>query len=174
MTNVQTLERPRKKSRPSPKATAKRPPLPPVMPHIVCDGAAAAIDFYKKAFGAVETMRVAGPNGKLMHAGITIGAASIMLVDEMPEYGALSPKALKGSPVTIHLYVDDVDAFVARAVKAGATVRMPVADMFWGDRYGVIIDPFGHNWSVATQLREMTAEEILEAMKNDPCVCGAG
>jgi len=175
MSNVQTLERPRKKSKPAPKTAAKpRQELPPVMPHIVCAGAAEAIAFYKKAFGAVETMRVPGPTGKLMHAGIQIGRASIMLVDEMPEHGALSPTTLKGSPVTIHLYVDDVDAFVARAVKAGASVRMPVADMFWGDRYGILVDPYGHSWSIATQLREMTADEVLEAMKNDPGVCGTG
>ena len=174
MTNVQTLDRPRKKSKPAPKAIAKRPELPPVMPHIACAGAADAITFYKKAFGAEETMRVALPNGKLMHARIRIGRASIMLIDEMPEHGILSPKALKGSPVTIHLYVDDVDAFVARAAKAGATVRMPVADMFWGDRYSIVVDPFGHSWSIATQLREMSADEILEAMKNDPAICGAG
>jgi uncharacterized glyoxalase superfamily protein PhnB len=174
MTNVQTLERPRKKSKQKPKAARRRQDLPPVMPHIVCAGAADAIAFYKEAFGAVETMRVAGPNGKLMHAGIQIGAAPIMLVDEMPEWGALSPKSLNGTPVTIHLYVDDVDAFVARAVAAGATVKMPVADMFWGDRYGIVVDPFGHCWSIATQLREMTAEEILEAMQHDPSVCGTG
>src|SRR5258706_15883255 len=88
-----------------------------------------------------------------------------MLVDEMPEWGALGPKALKGSPVTIHLYVDDVDAFVARAMKAGAKVTMPVADMFWGDRYGTLEDPFGHRWSVGTHTRDVTAEEMREAMK---------
>jgi uncharacterized glyoxalase superfamily protein PhnB len=117
-------------------------------------------------------MRLAGPSGKLMHAGIRIGAAPIMLVDEMPEWGALSPKALNGTPVAIHLYVDDVDAFVARAVKAGATLKMPVADMFWGDRYGIVVDPFGHSWSIATHQRDMTAEEILEAMQAAPCGTG--
>jgi PhnB protein len=175
MSNTQTLERPRKKAKQVPKAAVRpRQGLPPVIPHIVCAGAAEAIAFYKKAFGAVETMRIAGPSGKLMHAGIQIGKASIMLIDEMPEHGVLSPTTLKGSPVTVHLYVDDVDAFVARAVKAGATLRMPVADMFWGDRYGMLLDPFGHSWSIATQLREMTADEILLAMQNDPGVCGAG
>jgi uncharacterized glyoxalase superfamily protein PhnB len=94
-----------------------------------------------------------------------------MLVDEMPEWGALSPKSLHGTPVTIHLYVEDVDAFVDRAVKAGASLKMPVADMFWGDRYGVIVDPFGHCWSVATHQRDMTAEEIQEAVENMP-PCG--
>src|ERR1700730_5743359 len=103
-----------------------------VTPHLVCAGAGAAIDFYKKAFGATETSRMPGPGGKLMHASIRIGDSAVMLVDEMPEWGSLGPKALKGSPVVIHLYVDDVDAFTARAVAAGAKVTMPVADMFLG------------------------------------------
>jgi uncharacterized glyoxalase superfamily protein PhnB len=168
---VQTLAKPATK----PKASAKkRKDLQAITPHLVCAGAADAIDFYKEAFGAVETMRMPGKDGKLMHAAIEIGGASVMLVDEMPEWGALSPKSLKGTPVTIHLYVDDVDAFVDRAVKAGATVKMPVADMFWGDRYGVIADPFGHSWSVATHLRDMTAKEIEEAMKNAPACGEAG
>ena len=136
-----------------------------VTPHLVCAGAAAAIEFYKKAFGAVEEARLPGPNGRLMHAQIRIGGAAIMLVDEMPEWGALGPKALKGSPVTIHLYVNDTDAFVARAVKAGAKVTMPVADMFWGDRYGQLEDPFGHHWSVGTHVRDVTSAEMIEAMK---------
>jgi uncharacterized glyoxalase superfamily protein PhnB len=110
-------------------------------------------------------MRLAGANGKVMHAAIKIGDASIMLVDELPEWGALSPLTLGGSPVTIHLYVPDVDAFVARAVKAGALLRMPVEDMFRGDRYAIIQDPFGHKWSVATHLRDMSNQEIEEAMK---------
>jgi PhnB protein len=165
---VQTLTKRNNK----PKAAAKRKELQSVTPHLVCAGAAEAIEFYKKAFGAVETMRLPGKDGKLMHAAIQIGGATIMLVDEMPEWGALSPKSLNGTPVTIHLYVEAVDAFFDRAVKAGATAKMPVADMFWGDRYGVLVDPFGHNWSVATPLREMTAEEIQEALKHMP-PCGA-
>jgi PhnB protein len=150
---------------------AVRKELPPVTPHLVCAGAADAINFYREAFGAVETMRLPGKDGKLIHAAIQIGGASVMLVDEMPEWGALSPKSLKGTPVTIHLYVEDVDAFVDRALKAGATLKMPVADMFWGDRYGVIVDPFGHSWSVATHQRDMTAEEIQEVLNNLP-PCG--
>jgi PhnB protein len=106
-----------------------------------------------------------------MHAAIEIGGARIMLVDEMPEWGALGPKALNGTPVTIHLYVDDVDRVVARAVAAGATLKMPPADMFWGDRYGVVIDPFGHSWSIATHLRDMSAEEIRAAMAQTPPTC---
>jgi PhnB protein len=153
-----------------PEANPKYQRLQPVTPHLVCAGAADAIEYYKKAFGAVEMMRLPGKDGKLIHAAIQIGGASIMLVDEAPDWGALSPKSLKGTPVTIHLYVDDADAFVERAVEAGATIKMPVADMFWGDRYGVIQDPFGHKWSIATHLRDMNAQEIQEAMKHFvPC-----
>jgi uncharacterized glyoxalase superfamily protein PhnB len=137
-----------------------------VTPHLICAGAADAIEFYKKAFGAVETARLPGPQGKIMHAMLRIGDSALMLVDEMPEWGALGPKALKGSPVTIHLYVDDVDAFAARAVKAGAKITMPVEDMFWGDRYGKLEDPFGHHWSLATHLRDVSPEEMQQALKN--------
>ncbi|MBE0619790.1 MAG: VOC family protein [Burkholderiales bacterium] len=136
-----------------------------VTPHLVCAGAADAIEFYKKAFNAVEGGRLPGPQGKLMHAMIRIGGSAVMLVDEMPEWGSLGPKALKGSPVTIHLYVEDVDAVVARAVAAGAKITMPVADMFWGDRYGKLEDPFGHHWSVATHLRDVSPEEMQQAMQ---------
>jgi len=136
-----------------------------VTPHLICAGAAKAIDFYVKAFGATETARLPGPDGRLMHAAVKIGDSQVMLVDEMPEYGALSPKSLKGSPVTIHLYVDDVDAFVKRAVKAGAKVTMPVEDQFWGDRYGKLEDPFGHHWSVATHVRDVSADEMQKAMR---------
>ncbi len=151
----------------------RRDDLQAITPHLVCAGAADAIEFYKKAFGAEEIMRLAGTNGKLMHAAIKIGNAQVMLVDEAPEWGALSPIALGGSPVTIHLYVSDVDAFVARAVKAGALLRMPVEDMFWGDRYGIIEDPFGHKWSVATHQRDMSGHEIEEAMKKFMPSCDA-
>jgi uncharacterized glyoxalase superfamily protein PhnB len=135
-------------------------------PHLVCAGASDAIAFYKAAFGAVETSRLPGPQGRLMHAAVRIGDSTLMLVDEMPEWGALGPKALKGSPVTIHLYVADVDATVAQAVAAGAKVTMPVADMFWGDRYGQLEDPFGHRWSVATHQRDLTPAQMAEAMKS--------
>jgi PhnB protein len=135
-----------------------------VTPHLICAGAAKAIEFYKNAFGAVEGGRLPGPDGRIMHAQLRIGDSAVMLVDEMPEWGALGPKALKGSPVTIHLYVNDVDAFVARAVKAGAKVTMEVADQFWGDRYGKLEDPFGHHWSVATHVRDLTPEEMQKAM----------
>jgi len=135
-----------------------------VTPHLVCAGATKAIEFYKKAFGATDQGCLAGPDGKVMHAMIRIGGDAIMLVDEMPEWGALGPKALKGSPVTLHLYVEDVDAVVKRAVEAGAKVTMPVADQFWGDRYGKLEDPFGHHWSVATHVRDLSSEEIRKAM----------
>lgn len=136
-----------------------------VTPHIVCAGAAAAIEFYKKAFNASELWRLPAPNGKLMHACIQIGDSQIMLVDEMPEWNSIGPKALKGTPVTIHLYVEDADALAQQAAAAGATVVMPVAEMFWGDRYGVLEDPFGHRWSVATHVRDVTPEEMQQAMK---------
>jgi PhnB protein len=136
-----------------------------ITPHLVCAGAADAIEFYKKAFGAVEQARLPGPGGKLMHAMIRIGDSAVMLVDEMPEHGAFGPKSLKGSPVTIHLYVENADATVERAVKAGARLTMPVADMFWGDRYGQLEDPFGHHWSVATHVRDVSMEEAQKAMR---------
>jgi PhnB protein len=132
--------------------------------HLVCAGAADAMAFYKKAFNAVETARMPGPDGKLMHGAVRIGDSTLMLVDENVQCGMLGPKALKGSPVTIHLYVDDADATMAQAVAAGAKVTMPVADMFWGDRYGVLEDPYGHRWSVATHVRDLTSEEIQRGM----------
>jgi len=135
-----------------------------ITPHLVCAGASDAIAFYKAAFNAEEGGRMAGPDGRLMHAQVRIGDSTVMLVDEMPEWGALGPKALKGSPVTIHLYVTDVDATVAQAVKAGAKLTMPVAEMFWGDRYGQLEDPFGHKWSVATHTRDLTPEQIRQGM----------
>jgi uncharacterized glyoxalase superfamily protein PhnB len=148
---------------------AKVKPVPEgmhsVTPHLICAGAADAIEFYKKAFGAVEEARLPGPGGRIMHAMIRIGDSAVMLVDEMPEWCALGPKALKGSPVTIHLYVENADATFERAVKAGAKVTMPLEDQFWGDRYGKLEDPFGHHWSVATHVRDVSMEEAQEAMK---------
>lgn len=135
-----------------------------VTPHLTCAGAANAIEFYKNAFGAEEKYRLSSPDGKIMNAMITIGGASIMLVDEMPQRGALGPLALKGSPVTIHINVSDADAAAAQAVAAGATLTMPVADQFWGDRYGIVQDPYGHKWSIAQRLRNMTPDEMHAAM----------
>ena len=143
-----------------------------VTPHLVCANAGEAIDFYKKAFGAKEVARMPGPDGKLMHGHVTINGAAVFLVDEMPQWGALGPKLLKGSPVTIHLYVEDADAFAARAAQAGCKVTMPVQDMFWGDRYGQLEDPYGHRWSVATHVREVSGEEMKQAMAQmakEPC-----
>ena len=136
-----------------------------VIPHLVCEGAADAIEFYKKAFNAVEQMRMPGENGRLMHAAITIGQSTIMLADDFPEYGGFGPKALKGSPVTLHVIVPNIDEAFQQAVDAGATVRMAPADMFWGDRYGQVIDPFGHHWSLATHIKDMTPAEMIDAMK---------
>lgn len=135
-----------------------------VTPHLVCAGAADAIEFYKKAFGAVELMRLAAPHGKILHACIKIGDSSVMLVDEMEEcQGSQSPKALKGTPVTLHLYVENADSFIEKAVAAGATMVLPPEDMFWGDRYGIVEDPFGHHWSIAHHQRDLTQEEIQQA-----------
>jgi len=138
-------------------------------PHIVCVGAIDAIEFYKKAFNAVELRRLIGPDGSLVHAAVRIGNSMLMLAEENPKWGSLGPKALKGSPVTIHLNVEDVDATVAQAESAGAKIVMPVADMFWGDRYGQLEDPFGHRWSIATHIRDLTTEEMQEAMKTAMC-----
>ena len=137
-----------------------------ITPHLVCAGASDAIAFYKRAFNATELHRLPGPDGKLAHAGIRIGDSVVMLVDEFPEWGSVGPKTLKGSPVTIHIYVEDADAAFKRAVDAGATVKLPLENMFWGDRYGVLEDPFGHHWSIATHIRDLTPEEIAQAMKD--------
>ncbi len=134
-----------------------------VTPHLVCAGAADAITFYKKAFNAVEVGRMASPQGKLLHGAVRIGDSMVMLADEFPDWGSFGPKSLKGSPVTIHLYVEDVDSFVTRAADAGAKVTMPVQDMFWGDRYGKLEDPFGHHWSVSTHVRDVSPEEMQQA-----------
>lgn len=134
-----------------------------VTPHLVCAGATEAIEFYQKAFNAIEAARLSTPEGTLMHAMIRIGDSAIMLVDEFPDYNVLGPKSLKGSPVTLHLYVEDVDAAVAQAVAAGAKITMPIEDTFWGDRYGKIEDPFGHLWSLATHIRDLSWEEIVAA-----------
>jgi PhnB protein len=141
---------------------------PAVLPHLVVDDAAAAIDFYVKAFGAVEHGRVPGPDGKLIHAALAINGSTVMLNDDFPEMSggkSMTPKALGGSPVTIHLVVNDVDEKFQLAVDAGATVVMPVEDQFWGDRYGVLQDPFGHQWSMGQPVREVSIDEIHEAVK---------
>jgi PhnB protein len=130
-------------------------------PHLVVKGASQAIEFYKKAFGAEEITRVPGPDGKsLIHAAIKIGDSRLFLVDEFPEMGSRGPHSIGGTSVTIHVYVEDVDTVFNQAVTAGAQVRMPLADMFWGDRYGLVTDPFGHSWSLATHKEDLTPDEI--------------
>lgn len=129
-------------------------------PYLIIKNAARAIDFYKKAFGATERMRMADPTGKVMHAEIQIGDSRIMIADEFPEMGARSPESLGGSPVSIFLYVEDVDALAKQATSAGAKVLMPIQDQFWGDRYGKLTDPFGHVWDIATHKEDVTPEEM--------------
>lgn len=129
-------------------------------PMIVCKRALEAIDFYQRAFGAEELSRLVAPDGSLLHASLRIGNSVLMLTEECPAMGARDPRALGGSPVTIHLSVPDVDAAYARATAAGATPVMPVCEMFWGARYGVFTDPYGHSWSVATRVKDLTPAEI--------------
>lgn len=161
---------------PSPSKPSAVKPVPDgmhtVTPHLVCAGAADAIEFYKKAFGATELMRVPTPDGKLMHAAVMIGDSMVMLVDEFPQMQCLGPKARGGSSVTLHISVPNVDEFFAKAVAAGATERMKPQDMFWGDRYGQVEDPFGHWWSIATHIRDLSPAEIAEASKQMQGDCG--
>ena len=131
-----------------------------VTPYLIVDGAARALDFYAKAFGAVERMRMAAPGGKVGHAEIQVGDSVIMLADEHPEMGARGPRAFGGSPVSIHLYVADVDATVKAAVAAGAKVIRPVENQFYGDRSGTLEDPFGHHWHVSTHVEDVPHEEL--------------
>ena len=146
--------------------TQAKSPIPEglhtVTPHLVVKGASQAIEFYKRAFGAEEIKRLPGPDGKsLIHAELKIGNSRLLLVDEFPEMDCRGPRSVGGSPVSIHMFVDDVDAAFDKALAAGAEVRMPLADQFWGDRYGVLTDPFGHIWSiVATHREDLTPQEI--------------
>jgi len=140
-----------------------------VTPFLNIKGASEAIEFYKKAFGAEEIHRMPAPDGrKIMHAAIRIGKSFVFLADDFPEFcggKSQSPTALKGTPVTLHHYVQDCDAAIKRAQDAGATVVMPAMDMFWGDRYGVVTDPFGHKWSFATHIKDLTPAEMQAGMK---------
>jgi PhnB protein len=131
-----------------------------VTPYLILSDAARALEFYKKAFGAVEEMRMDMPHGKIGHAEIRIGDSIIMLADECPEMDARSPKTIGGSPVMIHVYVEDVDAVVERAIKNGAKQLQPVEDKFYGDRSGGIADPFGHLWYIATHKEDLSPEEM--------------
>ncbi|WP_299620962.1 VOC family protein [Pelagibius sp.] len=137
-----------------------------VTPHMVVKDVPAAIAFYEKVFGAKEALRMPTPDGSvIMHAEIEIGDSRIMMGEEMPDWGALSPLSLGGTPLSLHLYVADVDAIYAAALAEGATGKMPPADMFWGDRYAQVVDPFGHSWAFAKHLRDPSPEEIEEGMK---------
>ena len=131
-----------------------------VTPSLTVRGAARAIEFYKQVFGATEMLRMPGPEGKIMHAELRIGDSVVMLNDEFPDMGTRSPEALGGSPASLFLYVEDVDTIFERAVKAGAQAAMPPQDMFWGDRFGRVVDPFGHGWAIATHKEDLTPEEI--------------
>jgi uncharacterized glyoxalase superfamily protein PhnB len=131
-----------------------------VSPYLIVKDANKAIEFYKKAFGAEEKDRMSGPDGKVMHAELRIGETVLMLADEFPEQQCYSPAHFKGTPVMLFMYVPDVDKAFEKATTAGATVQMPVTDMFWGDRYGQVVDPFGHKWSLATHKEDLTDEEV--------------
>ena len=146
------------------KVKAKIQPVPKgfhtITPHLNVRDATQALNFYKRAFDAVETVRMPGPGGKILHAEIRIGDSHLFLADEMPEWGSRSPQTIGGTATAICLYVDDADAVFNQAVSAGAKVVMPLADQFWGDRYGKLADPFGHEWAVATHLEDLTPEEM--------------
>ena len=145
-----------------------------ITPHLTVRAAKKAIEFYKKAFGATERGVMADPNGVVMHAAIQIGDSLVYLNDEFPAMGAKGPQTIGGSPVTIHLFVPDVDATFKQALAAGATVKMPLADQFWGDRYGQVTDPFGHEWSISTHMEDLTEAEIWERAKKAMAPAGQG
>jgi PhnB protein len=135
-----------------------------VTPHLTIRDAARAIEFYKAAFGAEQRGVMKGPDGKIMHAELKIGDSIIMLSDEFPEMGAVSPQTLGGSSTGLHIYLDNVDSAFDKAVKAGAEVEMPVMDQFWGDRYGKLKDPFGHKWSLGTHIKDLSMDEMKKGM----------
>ena len=134
-----------------------------VTPSIVVRGAAKAIEFYEKAFGAVEVSRMAAPDGSIMHAEIRIGDSMVMLADENEQWGTRSPLSTNGLSGSLHIYVPDADDTYERALRAGATVRYPIENAFWGDRYGKVTDPFGHEWGIATHVKDLTQEQMREA-----------
>ncbi len=155
--------------------TASVKPIPEgyhsVTPYLIVSDAAGAIEFYKKAFGATELVRMPAPGGRVGHAELRIGDLRVMLADEFPDMGARSPKAFGGSPVSLHLYVDDVDAVAKRALAAGAKELRPVKDQFYGDRLGSVTDPFGHIWHISTHKEDLSPEELkrraAKAMRQD-------
>lgn len=134
-------------------------------PYFTVRDAARAVEFYKQAFGATERGVMKSPDGKVMHAELKIGDSILMLADEFPDFGALSPESVGGTSAGLHIYVDNVDAAFDRAVKAGAKVEMPVAEQFWGDRYGTLRDPFGHKWSIATHTKDLSMDEMKRGME---------
>lgn len=136
-----------------------------VTPHLVIKDCAKAIDFYKKALDAREIYRSLMPDGRIMHAMIQIGNSFVMMADEFPDMGAVGPVTLGGTPMSLHIYTDDADKLFNQAIKAGATQTMPIDDMFWGDRYGQIKDPFGHSWAIATHKKDVSPEEMEKAAK---------
>ena len=131
-----------------------------VTPYIIVHDAKAAIEFYKNAFGATEILRLDGPEGKLSHAEIKIGNSHVMLADEHPEFGAISPKTLGGTASSLMIYTEDADVLFAQAIAAGAAEKRPLQDQFYGDRSGVVEDPFGHSWSIATHIEDLSQEEV--------------
>lgn len=144
---------------------------PTVMAHLVCANAPAALEFYAKAFGAEPTFRLDAPDGKLMHACVRIGATPVFIADEFPDWNSLGPASRGGTTVTLHIHcasVGEADALYDRAIAAGATSIMPMADAFWGDRYGQLEDPFGHRWSLAAHVRDVPMDEMKEAIKSMP------
>jgi PhnB protein len=149
----------KRKARPVPKG------YPTVSSYLVVDGAAAAIRFYRRVFGAAERMRMKAPGGKIGHAELRIGTSVVMLADEHPEHGFRGPRAFGGSSVTLHVYVEDVDTVIGRATRAGATLVRPVKDQFYGDRSGTFVDPFGHVWNVATHVEDVPPRELARRMK---------
>lgn len=137
-----------------------------ITPYLRVRGAAKAIEFYKRAFGAEEKVRMPGPDGQtVMHAELRVGNSNLMLSDEFPQWGAVGPQTVGNTTGGLHLYVTDADAGIARAVAAGAKVTMPAQDVFWGDRYGKIVDPFGHEWSIAHHKEDLTPEQVMERGK---------
>ncbi|MFO1039580.1 MAG: VOC family protein [Geminicoccaceae bacterium] len=132
----------------------------PLTPYITVKDAGSALAFYRDAFGATERFRLTDPSGRIGHAEMSLGGSSLYLSDEFPDFGALSPTSIGGSPVKLHLYVDDVDSVVAKAAAAGATILRPVSDQFYGDRSGMIVDPFGHAWFIATHREDVTPAEM--------------
>jgi PhnB protein len=136
-----------------------------ITPYLAVDGAAEAIEYYKKAFGAKERGRMDVPGGKIGHAELEIGDSLVMLSDALPQFSTRSPKELGGTSVSVHMYVEDVDAVVKQAIEAGATVTAEVADQFWGDRFGIVQDPFGHQWTISTHVEDVPPEEMAERAK---------